>query len=203
MKLLHMDCSPRLESYSRLLSAAIVDRLKAHYPEVTIIRRDLGLQPIAHAQSDYAAVLSAPGTLPSDKVSEATQLSEQLIGEVEQADALVIGTPMHNFTLPSVFKAWIDQVLHLGRTMDITSEGEKVGLLQDKPVYIAISSGSFFGDAPGQQPDFLRPYLRAALGCIGLTSLQFISLQGTVLRSQDELAQESQALVAALQLPVG
>jgi FMN-dependent NADH-azoreductase len=117
MNILHIDCSPRAESHSRKLSAAIVARLFAIGPDATITRRDLGQNPIPHADAEYASALSSPGALAAGQSNGAVRLSEQLIQEVEAADVLVIGTPMNNFTVPSVFKAWIDQILRVGRTI--------------------------------------------------------------------------------------
>ena len=78
MNILHLDCSPRPASHSRQLSAAIVERILAVDPTASITRRDLGLEPIPHAQPDYAAVLSSPAALAAGAPSEVMRLSEQL-----------------------------------------------------------------------------------------------------------------------------
>lgn len=198
MRILHIDCSPRDASHSRKISAAILAWLRAREPEAAVMRRDLGRDPIPHAHADYATVLASPQDLASGLAIEATHLSEQLIREVESADALVIGTPMNNFTLPSVLKAWIDQILRVGRTIGVTPTGEKIGLLRDRPVYVGIASGGVFTGDRARQPDFLTPYLRAALGCIGLTSLHFLPLQATAFLGDDQLSLDRDALIAAL-----
>lgn len=198
MNILHIDCSPRTESHSRKLSAAIVARLSAIAPGARVTRRDLGQEPIPHAGSNYATALSSPEALAAGPSNGAVCLSEQLIGEVEAADALVIGTPMNNFTVPSVLKAWIDQILRMGRTIGVLPTGEKVGLLQDRPVYIGIASGGVFTGDHAKQPDFLTPYLTAAFGCVGLNSLQFFPLQATVFLDQDQLAAGRENLLAAM-----
>jgi FMN-dependent NADH-azoreductase len=198
MQILHIDCSPRDASHSRKLSAAIVARLFAMDPEASITLRDLGRHPIPHAHADYATSLSSPGALASESLSNATRLSEQLIQEVEAADVLVIGTPMNNFTVPSVLKAWIDQILRMGRTIGATPAGEKFGLLQDKPVYIGIASGGVFTGDGAKQPDFLTPYLVAAFGCVGLNSLQFFPLQATAFLDDDQLSANRLALLATM-----
>ncbi len=105
-------------------------------------------------------------------------MSERLIVELESADCIVIGTPMHNFTVPSVLKAWIDHVVRIHRTFNATPEG-KVGLLADRPVFIAASSGGHRIGERSRQPDFLEPYLRAILATIGLHRLTFFTVQGT------------------------
>jgi FMN-dependent NADH-azoreductase len=198
MKILHIDCSPRPASHSRQLSAAIVARLIADNPDARVTRRDLGRDPIPHTAPDYATVLSSLDALAAGLSSEAVQLSEQLIQEVEDADVLVIGTPMNNFTVPSVLKAWIDQILRMGRTIGASPTGEKFGLLQDTPVYIGIASGGVFTGDRAKQPDFLIPYLTAALGCVGLNSLQFFPLQATAFLDRDQLAAGRDALLATM-----
>jgi FMN-dependent NADH-azoreductase len=198
MNILHIDCSPRAESHSRKLSAAIVARLFARVPGARVTRRDLGREPIPHAEADYATALSSPAVLATGPSAETVRLSEQLIREVEVADAVVIGTPMNNFTVPSVLKAWIDQILRMGRTIGVSPTGEKVGLLRDRPVYVGVASGGVFTGERAKQPDFLIPYLTAALGCVGLNSLQFFPLQATVFLDQDQLAAGREALLAGM-----
>lgn len=198
MKILHIDNSPRPESHSRKLSAAIVEQLSITAPNAKVTYRDLGRFPIPHAESAYATALSSPAALNNAKAMEALTLSEQLIQEVEQADVVVIGTPMNNFTVPSVLKAWIDQILRMNRSIGVSLSGEKVGLLHDKPVYVCIASGGFFTGEHANQPDFLIPYLTTALGCVGLNSLQFFPLQGTAFLDSDQLATTSRALVSTL-----
>ena len=105
-------------------------------------------------------------------------LSEELIQELESSDFVVIGTPMHNFTVPSALKAWIDHIVRVRRTFNVTPEG-KVGMLRDRPVFVAVSSGGRFSGERARQPDFLTPYLKAILGTIGLHDLTFFSVQGT------------------------
>lgn len=203
MNILHIDCSPREDSHSRDLSAALVTRLVAHHPGASVTRRDLARHPVPHAHAGYAAALASPAALTGGRPGAAISLSEELIGEIEAADAIVIGTPMNNFTVPSVLKAWIDQVLRMGRTMGVTPTGEKIGLLRDKPVYIGIASGGFFHGEGARQPDFLMPYLDAALGCVGLRSLQFFPLQGTAFLAGARLVADRNALLATMQLARG
>ena len=102
--------------------------------------------------------------------------SEILIRELESADCLVIGTPMHNYTVPSALKAWIDHVVRANRTFTHIPTG-KLGVLADRPVYVAVSSGGSFASEPARQPDFLTPYLTAILNTIGLRTIHFFSVQ--------------------------
>lgn len=200
MNILHIDCSPRPESHSRQLSAAIVDRLFALTPDAAIVRRDLGNEPLPHATSDYATALSSSAAMAAAE-SETLELSEMLIREVEAADAIVIGTPMNNFTVPSVLKAWLDQILRVGRTIMSTPKG-KVGMLRDRPVFIGIASGGVFTGEHANQPDFLTPFLSAALDCIGLKTVQFLPVQATAFLNPEQAVAAREDALAALDLTV-
>jgi FMN-dependent NADH-azoreductase len=200
MNILHIDCSPRPESHSRALSAAIVQKLLEHAPGAIINRRDFAAAPLPHATPDYATTLSSPATLAAP-LKGALELSETLIREVEAADAIVIGTPMNNLTVPSVFKAWIDQVLRAGRTFKSTPAG-KVGMLCDRPVFVGIASGGVFAGERANQPDFLTPYLSVVLGSIGLKTLQFLSVQATAFLDRDQATLARDKAIAAIDLTV-
>lgn len=200
MHILHIDCSPRRESHSRGLSAAIVGRLLEVAPGASIRRRDLGAEPMPHAAADYAVALSTPATLAAPPKGS-LDVSEMLIREIEAADVIVIGTPMHNYTIPSSLKAWIDQVLRVGRTMKSTPAG-KVGMLQDRPVFIGVASGGVFAGERANQPDFLTPYLSLALHSMGLKTLQFLPLQATAFLDQGQAASAREKALAAIDLTV-
>jgi len=200
MNILHLDFSPRQESHSRALSAAIAQKLLAAVPGARISRRDFGTTPVPHAVPDYATALSTPATLAAPPRG-ALVLSEKLIEEVEAADAIIIGTPMHNLTVPSTFKAWIDQVLRVGRTFRSTPTG-KVGMLRDRPVFIGIASGGVFSGERANQPDFLTPYLSVVLGSMGLKTLQFFSVQATAFLDWDQAASAREEALAAIDLAV-
>lgn len=184
MKILHITCSPRAErSASYRLSQRVMERLLAEHPAAQIVARDLWAEPLPHVDGEYAAALGGThdaGGAPAMKARGLSSLakSDQLIAELRDADCVVIATPMHNFTVPSVLKAWLDHVVRIGVTFNATREG-KVGTLADRPVYIAVSSGGFRTGERANQPDFLEPYLRAILATIGLKQTRFISVQAT------------------------
>jgi FMN-dependent NADH-azoreductase len=199
MNILHIDCSPRPESHSRQLSAAIVEKLLAILPDAHISRRDLGYEPIPHTGAAYAAALATPASLAAaGRTADAVLLAEQLIEEVERADVVVIGTPMNNFAVPSVLKAWIDQVLRVGRTMKSTPTG-KVGMLEDRPVFVGIASGGVFAGERANQPDFLTPYLTSVLGCIGLNSVHYLPLQATAFIDEARATEMRRSLIATIE----
>jgi FMN-dependent NADH-azoreductase len=111
--------------------------------------------------------------------------SNDLLAQLERSDAIVIGMPMYNFTVPTTFKAWIDRVARAGRTFSYTSEGPK-GHLVGKTVYVMAARGGIY---QGTENDTQTPYLRLVLGLLGITDVHFVYLEG--LNMGDEFAQHS------------
>lgn len=176
MKILHVICSPRGQaSESYQLSEKIIALLLKGTPTATVVKRNVGDGSLLPIDEDYA--ISQQGT--EDVSQEGTaRRSQELIWELESADVVVIATPMHNFTVPATLKLWIDHVVRVRWTFNVTPEG-KVGTLRDRPVFIAAASGGRFSGERVRQPDFLTPYLKAILGITGLHDLTFFSVQGT------------------------
>jgi FMN-dependent NADH-azoreductase len=174
--ILHVSCSPRGEAAESLrLSRNILGFLLQAHPEAVVVERSIGGVEIPWIDADYATSQQSLADV-SQTGSMAT--SEALVQELERADIVLIGTPMHNMTVPAALKAWIDHVVRARRTFDVTPAG-KVGLLRDRPVFVAVASGGKFSGERARQPDFLAPYLQAVLGMIGLHDLTFFSVQGT------------------------
>lgn len=180
MNILRINCSPRgRASESYRLSQRLVDRLAlaAGVPEPRITEVDATALP--HVDDDYAAALSARVDPDGDTLGRgALRQSTELIESLRNASHIIIATPMHNFTVPSSLKVWIDHVVRVRSTFEITPQG-KVGTLADRPVYVAISSGGEFSGEAARQSDFLTPYLGYLLGTIGLHDVNFFSVQGT------------------------
>lgn len=196
MNILHITCSPRgRASESHRLSQRIIERLvdEADGAAPDIVEIDATRLP--HVDHDYALALSAPADPADDVLNQgALRLSTELIQALQDATHIVIATPMHNFTVPSALKVWIDHVVRVRSTFRITAEG-KIGNLPDRPVYVAVSSGGEFSGDAARQPDFLTPYLKHVLGTIGLYNVTFFSVQGTT--RGDAALQAARALAEA------
>ncbi|MGB3336329.1 MAG: NAD(P)H-dependent oxidoreductase, partial [Devosia sp.] len=174
-QILHLTCSPRGQAAeSSRLSRQVIDRLLERTPGAKLVERWIGAGMPAVDES-YAISQGSSADVSRDG---SMILSEELVGELESADIVVIGTPMHNLTVPAPLKAWLDHVVRARRTFNVTSTG-KVGTLRDRPVFVAIASGGRFSGERARQPDFLTPYLRAILGMVGLHDLTFFSVEGT------------------------
>jgi len=177
MKLLHIDSSVLgPHSVSRQVSAAIVDRLRQATPSLDIVYRDLTQTPLAHLSGSHLAAAQgapAPAELGPDLAASVAVLNEFL-----DADIVVIGAPMYNFTIPSQLKAWIDRILVAGKTFQYGANGPQ-GLAGGKRVIVAISRGGFYGaETPYAAGEHLETYLRWVFGFIGITDPEFISADG-------------------------
>lgn len=135
-----------------------------------------------------AAWLAANFTLADDRSDvqrETLALSDSLITEIKQADTIVIGSPVYNFSVPAVLKAWIDQIARVGVTFKYTPNGP-VGLLSGKRAIIVIASG---GTPVGSDIDFASGYLKHIMGFIGITDVTIIAA--------DALGNDADAKIAA------
>jgi FMN-dependent NADH-azoreductase len=177
MKLLHIDSSARANSISRRLTAQFVEAWKRNYPGGDVTYRDLATTAIPPVTDDWAATFADPATLTTVQKAYLS-ISDELTAELRAADIIVIGSPMYNYSISAPLKAWLDQIVRIGKTFDI-SAGAPVGLLVHKKTVVITSRGGVYGpDSPSAALDFQEPYLRAILGFIGLSDLTFLHVEG-------------------------
>ncbi|MEL6315278.1 MAG: NAD(P)H-dependent oxidoreductase [Pseudomonadota bacterium] len=168
---LHIDSSPRFnDSVSRDLTADIVSR----HAGAKEIRRDLSKTPVPQTTDAWIGASFTPAEDRTADQKHTLTLSDELVDELIAADTIVIGMPMYNFSVPSAFKAWIDQVARPGRTFNYTENGP-VGLLEGKRVIVAMATG---GVPQGSDMDFATNYLTFFLGFLGITDVQFVAADG-------------------------
>jgi FMN-dependent NADH-azoreductase len=166
MKLLHLDSSILGEhSSSRQLTREIVARLQAEHAGLSVTYQDLSAEPLPHYSA--ASVTGADGR---DAARDRATLEAFL-----DADIVVIGAPLYNFSLPSQLKAWIDRVTIKDRTFRYTAQGPQ-GLAGGKQVIVAIARGGVY--APGAGTEFGESYLRFLFGFLGITDLTFVRAEG-------------------------
>jgi FMN-dependent NADH-azoreductase len=173
MKLLQIDSSARSSSITRQLTAKFVEEWKKNHPAGEVIRRDLATTVLPQITDDWGGThVEASQLTAAQRTYLAT--SDHLIEELQAADTVVIGAPMYNFAIPSPLKAWIDQIVRMGKTFGYGPSGAR-GLLSDKKVtVITARGGAYPKGTPGEKLDFQEPYLRHILGFIGLTDVTFI-----------------------------
>jgi FMN-dependent NADH-azoreductase len=191
LTLLHLDASPRGDfSISRQLSAAAVAAWKDKYPGGKVVERDLTKTEMTFVDLDWIiGAFSAPDQL-TDSHKSALAISDTLIAELLEADEIVIGTPMYNFAVPAVVKAWIDHVVRAGKTFNYVATGPE-GLAKGRKVVVAVASGGSYDTASGLETyNYEIPYLRHILGFIGITDVKFVQAGGTMRVAQGQVSSE-------------
>ncbi len=201
MKLLRIDSSARRNSISRQLTDKFVEHWQAEHPDGEVIERDLVKTHLPLITDEWTlAAYSDPATLtPAQR--QVLAVSDELIDEVLAADLIVIGAPMYNLTVSAPLKAWIDQIVRVGRTVLWGPNGAQGTLKGKKVVVLTSRGGSFRPGTPTAQYDHQEPYLRHILGFIGLTDVTFIHAEN---QKPGDLAEPSRlAAFAAIQQAAG
>lgn len=173
--ILRIDASARTRGST---TRALADQLEARLVEqsygASVTRRDLSAAPPAMLTEAWVGANFTDETERSEEQRKVLAASEELIGELEQADTIVITAPIYNFSIPAALKAWIDQVTRARRTFRYTEAGPE-GLLKGKRAFVVFASG---GVPLGSQVDFASAYLKHILGFIGITDVAFIAADG-------------------------
>jgi FMN-dependent NADH-azoreductase len=159
-------------SVSKLLVEEALANLRTADANASVAVRDLGEGPVPHLTPDAAAGLRREEPA-NDAQREARALSDELIGELEAADTIVIGAPMYNFGIASGLKAWFDYVLRPGRTFRYSETGPE-GVLKGKRAIVVVARGGLYSSGPAKAMDSQEPHLRTLLGFIGITDVTFV-----------------------------
>ena len=173
--LLYLDASPRGErSQSRALGQKFVEAWRESHPKATVITRDVGREPPPFVTEAWVEGAFAPALQQSPAAQAAIAVSNRLVDELLSADQIVIATPIYNLSIPAVLKAWIDQIVRVGRTFAMEDGGYR-GLAGGRRATVIVASGGDF--RPGTSAagyNFLEPYLRAVLGFIGISDVEIV-----------------------------
>jgi len=218
MTLLHLDASARPYcpdrehngSHTRQLTGRFVARWSAARPEETVIYRDVGRTPPKPVSDRW---IEAAFTRPEGRehwMTEVLAESDELVDELIRADVILAGVPMYNFNVPAQFKAYIDNVVRVGRTFgfDRSRAGEPYWpLLTEKERHlILISSRGDYGydDGPNARANHVEPSVRTAFSYIGIRRVSTIAVEydefsdERLFRSLERAEREVDRLVAAL-----
>ncbi|MDO6460868.1 FMN-dependent NADH-azoreductase [Granulosicoccaceae sp. 1_MG-2023] len=193
-KILVIHSSPLTQgSKTRELAADFIAAAKAADPQVSVTERDLVKTDLPHIDEALIGAFYTPAEQRTEAQKAALALSDELLAELREHDTIVIGSPMHNFSITSRLKAWIDHISRVGETFVYTETGPK-GLLEGKKAYILASRGGNYGpESPAAALNFQDTYLRAALGFVGIDDVTTIVAEG-VAQSEDGLAKAKQQI---------
>jgi FMN-dependent NADH-azoreductase len=177
--ILHIDSSARGDrSISRTLANEFISNWQAAHPNDTITYRDIGHHPVPFVTEAWIAGAYSPPEQHSPESATAMQISNELVDEFLAADRHVFSVPMYNFSIPATFKAYIDQIVRVGRTFSVNPDSSYKGLVDGKKVLIITSrGGSYPKDTPYYAYDMQEPYLRLIFGFMGITDIDVRSLK--------------------------
>lgn len=222
-RLLHLDASPRPGhagshvhgSHTRRLTHHFISRWHALEPSAEIVYRDIGVAPPQLTSVEWIEAAFTPADQRTEPMRIILAESDALANEVERADILVLGVPMYNFGPPAAFKAWIDNIIRLGRTVDYDLQhGDHpylplehyVPLLADRPRHaVLLSSRGDYGFDPGRRLaalNHLEPSVRTALQFIGIGGFHDIAVEHQE-EGGDALAASVESALARIDRLVG
>jgi len=179
--ILQIDTSINGENSASLqLTTSVIGQIKASRPDAKVVYLDLAANPLPHLTLDAFAD---------------TSVLDQFLA----ADAIVIGAPMYNFTLPTQLKAWIDRIVIAGRTFQYGPNGPE-GLAKGKRVIIALARGGFYGEgSPASALEHLETYLRGVFNFIGIEP-EFVVAEGLAVSPEQRESSIREALGETIRL---
>ncbi|RAS39202.1 FMN-dependent NADH-azoreductase [Paraburkholderia bryophila] len=178
MKVLHVDASAKRErSNSRALSRYFIERLRSEGVALEIDYLDVTVDTPAHVTEAFAIATYTPEQERTPTMKATLAASDALCRRLLDADALIFAMPMYNWSMPSAFKAYIDNITRTGLTYVFAEGGRIEGQLQRQKTLFITSRGADLRTAPFSSMDALTPALKAAFGFIGVANPTFVDAQ--------------------------
>lgn len=175
---LHIITSPRKElSASRKLGNAVIEKIQEKYSGAIIKERDLTENPTPLLEEKHINAFFTPAENHSTEQQSINKYSEDLISELKKADIIVLDSPMYNFSVPASLRAYFDFTSRAGYTFKYDENGPK-GLLNDKKLYVAFTSGNIYSEGPSQSFDSNIPYVKSIFGFYGVSDISVFRAEG-------------------------
>ncbi len=159
-----------------------------------LVTRDLAANDLPFVSAERFAANLTPTTERSAEQADLAAIADRLIGELMDAETIVIASPLYNFGPPATLKAWADLVARANTTFRYTATGPE-GLLKGKKAYLAIASG---GTPVGAEFDFMSRWLTFFLGFLGISDVTIIAADGIMGEGAEEKIAAAHAKVAEL-----
>lgn len=176
--ILHIISSPRAEvSASRKLGNAVIQKIQEKYSDTIVKERDLTKSKVPLLEEVHINTFFTPAENHSEEQQSISKYSEGLITELKEADIIVIDSPMYNFSVPATLRAYFDFTSRAGYTFKYDENGPK-GLLNDKKLYVAFTSGNIYSEGPYQIYDSNIPYIKNIFGFYGVSDISVFRAEG-------------------------
>ncbi len=192
MQLLQIDSSARPDqsdrnpygSHTRRLTDRFVRRWLASRPGDEVTYRDVGQSPPHPVTAKWIhAAFTRPGQR-EPWMREVLAESDALVNELISAELIVAGVPMYNFGMPAQFKAYIDNVVRVGRTFgfDRSRAGDPYWpMLADmgKRLVVLSARGDHGYDPGGRhgQVNHVESGVRDVFAYLGVTEFDSVAIE--------------------------
>jgi FMN-dependent NADH-azoreductase len=183
-KVLVINASARGQrSQSRKLTEIFTEHWKSIQTETEITYRELGSADVPHVNENWIVAAFKPETTRSGADKKALEISDAFITELHDADVIVLGTPMYNWSIPSALKAYIDQVVRVNETFRFDATNMQypyIGLLENKTLFLLLSRGDQGYEKGGynEHLNFQDPYLKTVFNIMGVHNIHIIAING-------------------------
>ena len=198
-KLLVVETSPRGDySISRTMTRRFVAAWRAAHPDGEVTDRDLMETDLPFVTAPWLQAYFTPPEQHSPDMRTALRLSDDLVGEVLDADHIVIATPVYNYNVPAALKAWVDHVVRKGLTLGLDGKG----LVTGKTATVLLASGGVYTEgSPIRDRDLATQYLRLILNVIGITDVTVVAGGGAKVVDMGE--QTMDGFIAGVEPEIG
>ena len=183
MKIVHIDSSMAgREGTSSVLAKSLVDQISKNQ-EAHVYYRDLNQEGLGHLSAEVFSGFQLDANEQNEVQQAAVKRSDAYIAELQDADVLVLGVPMYNFSVPSTLKAWIDHVARAGVSFRYSENGPE-GLLNVKKAYVVATRG---GQYANTEFDHQAPWIEQVLKFVGIQEVEFIYAEGLAGGNADDV----------------
>jgi FMN-dependent NADH-azoreductase len=174
--LLYITSSPQGQnSQSIALAQAFLAAFKNTHPDHKVITRDLNAEPIPHVDGEALFAGYTPEEKRPDSMQKKHDFRLKLIDEISKVDEILVAVPMWNWSIPSVLKAYIDQLIMPGVFDNYTKK------LAGKRVTVALATGGGYSpDSWHPEWDFATGYLKHIFTAMGSTDVEVIRTEYTL-----------------------
>ena len=198
-KLLVVETSPRGDqSISRNMTRRFVAEWRTAHPDGEVVHRDLMETNLQFISAPWLQAYFTPPEQHSPEMKAELSLSDELVEELLACDHLVIATPVYNYNVPAVLKAWIDSIVRKGLTLGFDGKGLVVG---KTATVLTASGGVYTESSPIRDRDIATQYLRLVLGVIGITDVTVVAGGGAKAVDMRETTMEG--FIETLQPEIG
>ena len=180
MQTLIINAHPDPQNKTAYCTNRLVDCLTKKLPDASVL--NLYNEDIPELTAEtlplYGSVYDEKSSL-SKREQQILARRAELIEQFKAADRLIIAMPMHNFSVTSRLKDYVDNIIMGGQTFQFSENGPQ-GLMGGHKALLVQSSGSVYSTGPLAPWEQSYPFLRTVFGMLGFDSTDIVRAEGTM-----------------------